>query len=231
MWYYYYKIVACFNKILLRLLPVISLFILLSMQINITIAQTGCTDCRRTAILDKSVNPHASQYDKQIDEWNRCMQNELGSYASFDTDDPRVKQAMDKCADLAPPTDDYMHPSGVLGKLAALLTTPCFHVSVKGTEQSSFPEKIPEYFFRSSFDAGISGETDSQGREVRSRFTLELYYNGDPVELVKRWTTESTVATVSSQYNRMFDNSDAMLRGDIPFDNLLRDFERRPVTG
>ncbi|MBN2863142.1 MAG: hypothetical protein JXN62_08285 [Bacteroidales bacterium] len=184
----------------------------------------------RTAILDKSVNPHASQYDEQNEEWNRCMQRELGSYVSFDTDDPRVKQAMEKCKDLAPPADEYMHSSGVLGKLAALLTTPCFHVSVKGAEQSSFPDKMPEYFFMSSFDAGISGETDSQGREIRSRFNLELYYNGNPVELVKRWTTESTVTTVSSQYNRMFDNSDALLRGDLPFDNLLHNFERRPVN-
>lgn len=209
---------------------VISIFFLLSTQIQLSIAQTDCNGCRRTAILDKLNNPHSSQYDKQNEEWNRCMQNQLGSYSSFDADDPKVKQAMEKCADLVPAAADYMHRSGVLGKLAGLLTSPCFHVSIEAREQSSFPRKIPEYFFVCSFDAGISGETNAQGKEIRSRLTLGLYYNGEPVELVKNWVTESTVTTVSSQYNRMFDNSDALLRSDVPLENLLRDFERRPVS-
>ncbi|MFO7852750.1 MAG: hypothetical protein ACQERS_00330 [Bacteroidota bacterium] len=180
--------------------------------------------------MTKFSNPHAPQYEKQMEEWNSCMQNELGSYRSFDADDPRVKQAMEKCGDMEPAAPDYMHPSSILVKLASLFTSPCFRISAASIGQFSFPQKIPEYFFRGSFDAGISGETNAQGKEIRSRLTLELYYNGDPVELVKSWTTESTLTSVSSQYNRMFDNSNAALRSDIPVENLLSDFERRPVT-
>lgn len=184
----------------------------------------------RKAAIEEINNPHASQYGKQIDEWNKCMLNELGSYASFDAEDPRVKQAMQKCAELAPPDAEYIHPASLAGKLVEVLTTPCFHLSVAGIDQKDDPDKIPEYFFRGLFDAGISGETDSAGRDIKSRLTIGLYYNGDPVELVKNWTTESTVTTVSSQYNRMFDNPGAVIRKDIPIDNLLADFERRPVT-
>ena len=230
MWGSYKNSVCCSIKKIQRFFVAVYLFLLLSVGINITSGQTGCIDCRRTAVLENFSNLHASQYEKQLDEWNRCMQNELGPYASFDADDPKVKQAMEKCAGLAPPASDNMSPSGLTGKLSEVLRTNCFHIIIAVSDYSAFPQKIPEYQFRGSFDAGITEQTDGHGREIRSRLIIELWYNGDPVELLKSWTTESTLASISSQYNQMFDNSDAVLRKERPIDNLLHDFERRPVT-
>jgi len=211
-------------------------------------SQKGCTDCLRTAILETFSNPHAPQYEKQLEEWNKCMRQQLGEYASFDPNDPKLKEAMVKCAHLFPPEIDYMHPSSVISKLVEVLTSPCFRIALAGpgsqrTEPLRLdPEsyerfvnrpylpRIPEYFFLGKFEAGLSGERDERGRDIKSRLTLELYYNGNPIELVKRWTTTSTLNSVSSQYNRMFDNPDAELRQEKPIDNLLRDFERRPVS-
>jgi len=211
-------------------------------------SQRGCPDCLRTAILENFSNPHAPQYEKQLEEWNKCMRQQLGEYASFDPHDPKLKEAMAKCAHLFPPEIDYMHPSSVISKLVEVLTSPCFHIALAGpgsqpTETLRLdPEsykrlvnrpylpRIPEYFFLGKFEAGLSGEKDERGRDIKSRLTLELYYNGNPIELVKRWTTTSTLTSVSSQYNRMFDNPDAELRREKPIDNLLRDFERRPVN-
>jgi len=44
----------------------------------------------------------------------------------------------------------------------------------------------PEYLFKGSFDAGLTGVTDDRGREIKSRFILKLYYNGSPEELINR---------------------------------------------
>jgi len=195
-------------------------------------SQKGCPDCLRTAILENFSNPHAPQYEKQLEEWNKCMRQQLGEYASFDPNDPKVKQAMAKCAHLSPPEVDYMHPSSIISKLVEVLTSPCFRIALAGQRfvNSPYSPRIPEYFFRGEFEAGLSGEKDERGRDIKSRLTLELYYNGNPIELVKRWTTSSTLTSVSSQYNRMFDNPDAELRREKPIDDLLRDFERRPVS-
>lgn len=230
MWCYLVLLIIRIIVILEARLSVPELIPPVPSGINILNDQTACKGCRRVAIIEKSDNPHASGYQDQIDEWNRCMQNELGSYASLDADDSLVKQAMERCAGFSTPGIEYLAPSSFAGKLVEVLTSPCFHMRVGGNINPVYPDKIPEYLFRGSFDAGISGETDTQGREIKSRLTIELFYNGNPVELVKSWTTESTVATLSSQYNRMFDNSDALMRRDVPLDDLLNDFERRPTT-
>ena len=185
--------------------------------------QEDCQGCRRSASLDKFINVHAPEYEARLEEWNKCMQGELGSYTTFNPDDPKLKQALERCSHLDPGASDYMFPSTVMSKLAEVLTSPCFHMAFAGGPHP------PEYLFRGSFDAGIAGEKNSQGKDIRSRFILELYYNGSQPELVKSWTTESTLTGVDSQYNRMFDNHDAALRREKPIEQLLWDFERRPV--
>ena len=171
--------------------------------------------------MSEVTNDHSPDYGKMNKAWMECMNNHL-PYATFDENDPNFKKALEKCKHLEPPSMEFIYPSSLLTKLHNLLSNPCFQIVLKGTPA--------EYYFTSDFEADIEGETDAEGKKICSRLTIDLYYNGDSEELVKSWTTESPINTISSQYNRMFNNSDAKMRKSIPMERILWDFEKTPVS-
>ena len=101
----------------------------------------------------------------------------------------------------------------VQGRLAESLTSDCFHMRL-------FNDPTPvEYVF--SADLSQTGSADSDWRLV-----LNLYYDGEPREIVGTWTTSGYEDACR---DRMFKNDDAVVKRLKPIENLLWDFERTPV--
>ncbi len=127
--------------------------------------------------------------------------------------------------------------SSTLSRLAESLTTPCFHLvsreAVEGVAHEDRPEsgralsgyEGSEYVFLADFS--YAGPAAKPGA---TRLTIELLYNGEPRETVFRLSTDSPIEDYSSQVNRMYRNPDAAINRVKPIDEVLRDFERRPVT-
>ena len=124
-------------------------------------------------------------------------------------------------------------------RLAEALTGPCFHLLHPEALESSRGEgrgdvsspagKPPEYFFSVDFSrqpVDASGGAAPGG----TRLILEMFYNGAPSESVFRIHTDSPLEDYSSHVNRMYQNPDAEIRRVQPIEEILRDFERRPVT-
>jgi hypothetical protein len=185
----------------------------------------NCSDCERRAILSDFKNINAPDYEKQREEWNKCMQKELGNYESLDANDPRFKAALNKCAHLLPPKTDYIFPITIHSLLAELLTNPCFHLLYIGKikEPGAYSRwKPPEYYFTGSYENNMKGK-------IKSRLSISLYFEDG--ELIHNWKTESERPTVPSggHLNRMFKNDDAELKKFVPLNlTLLNDFEKQP---
>lgn len=90
--------------------------------------------------------------------------------------------------------------------------------------------------FKGSYEADIEdGSTISygslKGEPCKSRFILELYYNGKYQELVKRWVTEKRINSIPAHYKAMFEDRDAKTREDRPIqEKLLWEFEKIPIS-
>jgi hypothetical protein len=199
-----------------------ALIFLFSPALVTPLRAADCENCTRRAALVEFQNLHAPDYENQLDEWKECMLQKFGPGSTFIMDDPKLQQALKDCNSLDEGKTDYMWPSSVASFLAEVLNTDCFHMMLPGGPHP------PEYLFKGSFDAGITGVTNDRGREIKSRFILKLYYSGSPEELIKTWTTDSTLTDVTSQTKRMFKNPDAAIRQDKPIENLLWDFEKQP---
>lgn len=117
---------------------------------------------------------------------------------------------------------EWMEPSHVASELTRLINSACFRFVVPGGSP-------PEYAFRGSFETGTDAGRDEAGDMLVSRLTLELWFIGAPRQMIKRWTTLSTLNSVSSQYNRMFKfDRYSPLRKDMPIEALLVEFEQPP---
>lgn len=188
------------------------------------VAVDGCEKCPRRAFLKEVKNLHAPSYEQDMKEWNICMA-EHRSYETFDPGDEQFQNALEECGP-GPGEKPVMYPGPVASYLTELLRSPCFAITWPGARVCELP---PEYFFTAEFDGNPAGTTDS-GKPVKSTFTIKLFYDGDVVEEVDSWTTKSTAKSISSQYNRMFKNSDAAMKRSVPLEETLWDFERQPLS-
>lgn len=144
---------------------------------------------------------------------------------------------------------DAFRPS-VFSRIAELATAPCFHLS--GSEADSYPEnlraagsvagygperRIAEYSFESELVSGLN-ETGPDGRPVRSKWIISLWFEGNQRELVHSWQTlgtqekrpssptERNTGTTFSGHGNMMSKqfSDGQ---SIP--DIIERFEKRPV--
>lgn len=189
-----------------------------------TVGVDGCERCPRRAFLKEVKNLHAPSHEQDMKEWNTCMAEHM-SYETFDPGDEQFQNAVEECGP-GPGETPVMYPGSITGYLTILFRSPCFAMTWPGGRVCELP---PEYFFTAEFDANPTGTTDS-GKPVKSTFTIRLFYDGDRVEEVDSWTTKSTAKSISSQYNRMFKNSDAAMKRSVPLEETLWDFERQPLS-
>lgn len=187
-------------------------------------AVSGCERCPRRAFLKELKNLHAPSHEQDMKEWNTCMACHM-TYETFDPGDEQFRKALAECGP-GPGESPVMYPGSVTSYLTELFRSPCFSMTWPGARVCGLP---PEYFFKAEFDANPSGSADS-GKPFRSRFTIRLFYDGERVEEVDSWTTKSTAESISSQYNRMFKNTNAAMKRSVPLEETLWDFERQPLS-
>ena len=94
----------------------------------------------------------------------------------------------------------------------------------------SNPEE-PEYSFDVEMTSGLDEYTD-EGRPIRSRITVELYFDGEQRELVHRWVAYGTWDTISNSGTSslgLFKKLEASFREGPDIMEILERFEKRPV--
>jgi hypothetical protein len=123
----------------------------------------------------------------------------------------------------------------LISRLAETLTSPCFHlqrtdIAVPGPEAARFGSKAepPEYVFEAKYEENLN-QRGADGSAVMNRLTIDLFYEGSPREKVASWSVTSGINSYTACANRMFTNSDAVMKGVRPIEALLEDFERRPT--
>jgi len=120
-------------------------------------------------------------------------------------------------------------------RLAETLTSPCFHLlgdpRISKDEMPNLGSRYhpPEYVFTGKFEADMNTPQEG-GKKGSSRLTINLYYNGQPQELVQTWSVDSTTYTFTSCTNRMFKNDNAVMKQARPIENILWDFEQAPKS-
>ncbi len=124
----------------------------------------------------------------------------------------------------------------LVSRLAEVLTSPCFRlqrtdISVPEAEKGRFGSEAgpPEYVFEAKYEENLNLR-GADGAAVMNRLTVSLSYDGEPREPVASWTVTSPVNSYTACTNRMFVNSDAVMKGARPIEALLEDFERRPAS-
>ena len=150
---------------------------------------------------------------------------------------------------------DKMHASSIYGiTYEALLSNwqHCFSWIMTSRDLQQFegmPEKEimdfnlkhgkpPEYIFKALFESGLEGVKKPSPRilttdtvdfvEAKSRFTMELYYNGETEEFVDKWVTLGTMNRVSPHYQAMCRNNKAEMKKKNPVD-VMYEFEQIPT--
>lgn len=137
--------------------------------------------------------------------------------------------------------------SSVKTRLTVVLTRDCFHIqnpeAMARNRQAaqrdgwsyvlkpSNPSE-PEYSFDVEMVSGLDEYTD-EGRPVRSKITVELYFDGEQRELVHRWIAYGTWDTVSNSGTSslgLFNKMEASLRDGPDIIEILERFEKRPVN-
>ena len=119
---------------------------------------------------------------------------------------------------------DFMDPMTVLSRLTKTFNNEYFSTAI--------PLEIKtEYAFYGKFEINLNEISSITGERVKSRFTLKLYYNGQPQELLRTWVTEKKNFNKTVPHlRRMFDNTNAETKKDRPIEEkLLWDFEKTPV--
>lgn len=183
-----------------------------------------CIWCKRTALLTKFQNLHiSSDYLDQMQKWIECMDQNM-AYEALDENDPGFKEALAKCTQFAPINPlEIMTPGSIIGRITNLFAGPCF--SLGGLH--------PEYAFEVSFSSGLGGEEtfieNEKSKKLKSILTISLYYDGDQRIHVKTWETKSSSDSTFSNFHRMFENNDALMKEDLPIQNLLWQFEQTPT--
>jgi hypothetical protein len=193
-----------------------------------------CDRCARRALVTKMSNPHApevdepdpyDEYEKQKEAWDECMAKELPDPV-FEDDDPALEAALEKCAYLEPEIPDrgedvlFISKGGLQVAIENLYRSDCFHMGAD-----------PEYVFEGTFIDGLKGESDDEGKKIRSRLTVDLYYDGLYRERLKTWTVTGGEKTPAhSILWKLTRNRDAPMREDVPIEGLLWDYEKTPSS-
>jgi len=181
------------------------------------------TDCPRYGYLEEFSNPENPNYEKKLKEYDNCIKKNLGKYRTFDQDDPKLVEVIEKCKELEPPEREYIYPSQIMYRLAQNLSEQNFHM-LMDTKQTQ-----PEYIFTGYYEIDLD-EIGEGGEPIISRLHIDLLYNGDYRELVKSWETVKSKNIVSGHLNMMFDNPHSLIRNERPISKLLKEFEKPPVT-
>jgi len=130
--------------------------------------------------------------------------------------------------------------------LTQLLTRDCFHLQDRQSmdRSSPFPKQDEwtstqkaanpgdtEYSFDVEMVSGLDEYTDEE-RPIRSKATVELYFDGEQRELVHRWTAYGTWDTVSNTGTTslgLFNKLDQSINAGPDIMEILERFEKRPV--
>ena len=134
--------------------------------------------------------------------------------------------------------------SSVFSRVAELVIRPCFHITGNWVDEHTKSIKdngidtnfgtrirVPEYSFESDFVSGLD-EYIEEGRPVRSKLTITLYFEGDQREFVHRWQTigtwdnETNSGTSWSGHGNKLKHAYAAGPDII---EIIRQFEKRPV--
>jgi hypothetical protein len=193
-----------------------------------------CDRCARRALVTKMSNPHApevdepdpyGEYEKQLEAWEECMAQELPDPV-FEDDDPALEAALEKCAHLEPEIPDhgedvpFISKAGLQAAIENLYRSDCFHMGAD-----------PEYVFEGTFVDGLEGQVDDEGKKIRSRLTVDLYYDGVYREHLKTWTATGGEKTPDySVLWRLTRNRDAPMKEDVPIEGELWDYEKTPSS-
>ena len=136
--------------------------------------------------------------------------------------------------------------SSVQTTLAMILSRDCFHIQDRtmmargsafsqqdewtSTQKTSKPDET-EYSFDAEMVSGLDEYTD-EGRPVRSRVNVRLYFDGEQRELVREWEVIGTWDTVSNSGTSSLGLSQKLnssLREEPDIMEVLERFEKRPV--
>jgi len=97
-------------------------------------------------------------------------------------------------------------------RLTELMTEECFHflnteivdsyrqrANEEGWGELVKPSNVPnhEYSFDTDFISGLDEYREEDGRPVRSRLTVKMFFEGEQRELVHQWETQGTWDTIS----------------------------------
>lgn len=138
--------------------------------------------------------------------------------------------------------------SSVYSRIAELVTNPCFHMS--GADVSQYAEgvkenipgygserRVAEYSFESELISGLN-ETGPDGRPVRSRWTISLWFEGSQRELVHSWQTLGTQEKRPSSPTERNTGTTFVGHGNMmskqfgdgmSINEIIKRFEKRPV--
>jgi hypothetical protein len=159
---------------------------------------------------------------------------------------------LSECNNKVAEGSDHMYPSSVMGLTYKAVHPPCFFWKATADvirNLGDMPEtkimeynlehgKPPDYIFKALFESGLSGLTKPKKTilsddttdywNVTSRFTMELYYNGETEEFIDKWVTLGTLNGVEFHYNAMWKNHDAEMKKKNPLDVMYK-FEQTPT--
>ena len=129
------------------------------------------------------------------------------------------------------------------------LTRECFHflqsegvdhfveqdttsLSNAGNDNIWVPIDLPphEYSFEAAFVSGINESTE-EGRPIRSRLMVKMYFEGEQRELVHQWQTEGTWDVVSNSGTSSHGHFNKLIRAlrDPDIMEIIEKFEKQPT--
>ena len=147
---------------------------------------------------------------------------------------------------------DPMYQSSVIGGTYEAVSPPCFFWMATADvlkQMNDMPEKKimeyslghtkpPEYIFKALYENGLTGLKKSKKVilsddttdywDASSRFTMELYYNGENEEFIESWVTLSTINKPSSHYGSMWRSRDAEMKRKKLLE-VMYEFEQTPT--
>lgn len=137
--------------------------------------------------------------------------------------------------------------SSIKTRLAELMTQDCFHflnaefvdkyrqkANEEGWGSLVKPANVPEheYSFETEFESGLD-ESNEDGRPVRSKLIVKMYFEGEQREFVHSWEAQGTWDTVSNTGTSWSGHGNKLRNGykrgeDII--EIIEGFEKRPVN-
>ena len=138
-------------------------------------------------------------------------------------------------------------PYSIFTRLAEMMTQPCFHFTTKAFIEEEMRKaqddgidvsdwltdyREPEYSFDADFVSGLD-EYNDEGRPVRSKLTISMYFNGEQREFVHRWQTLGTWE-ISNNSGTSWSGHGNKLRSAYEngpdTEEIIERFEKRPLN-